>query len=87
MEKIRENKNVMVDLSQTSYLDEKTTRLAVEYLGAERCLFGTDGPYGVHGGDGLFDYGYIKERIEKLFPEQGVQNRLLCGNFMKITGI
>ena len=86
-EKIRGNKNVAVDLSQTSYLDEKTTRLAVEYLGVERCLFGTDGPYGVHGGDGLFDYGYIKRRIGKLFPDQGVQNRLLCGNFMEITGI
>lgn len=85
--KIRESKNVTVDLSQTSYLDEKTTRLVVEYLGAERCLFGTDGPYGVHGGDGLFDYGYIKRRIEKIFPEQGVRNRLLCGNFVKITGI
>jgi hypothetical protein len=85
--KIRANKNLTVDLSQTSYLDEKTTRLAVEYLGAERCLFGTDGPYGVHGGDGLFDYGYIKRRIEKLFPGQKAQNRLLGRNFIELTGI
>ncbi|MDF1590366.1 MAG: amidohydrolase family protein [Desulfobacterales bacterium] len=85
--KIRENKQVTVDLSQTSFLNEKTTRLAIETLGTERCLFGTDGPYGVHGGDGLFDYGFIKRRIEKLFPDKGIQNRLLGGNFMESVGI
>ena len=82
---ISENKNVSVDLSQTSYLNEKTTCQAIETIGAERCLFGTDGPYGVHGGDGLFDYGFIKRRIERLFPDQRIQSRLLGGNFLEIT--
>jgi predicted TIM-barrel fold metal-dependent hydrolase len=82
--KIKNNKNVYVDLSQTSYLNDRTTRQAVEYLGVERCLFGTDGPYGVHGNDHLFDYSFIKRRIEKLFPDREIQKKLLGENFLKL---
>lgn len=85
--KIKNNRNVYVDLSQTSYLNERTTWQAVEYLGGEKCLFGTDGPYGVHGDDDLFDYSFIKRRIEKLFPDKGVQKRLLGENFSELIGI
>lgn len=85
--KIKNNKNVYVDLSQTSYLNDRTTWEAIEYLGVERCLFGTDGPYGVHGDDALFDYSFIKRRIERLFPDKGIQKRLLGVNFMEFIGI
>ncbi len=84
--KIKNNTNIYVDLSQSSYLNEKTTRQAVELLGAEKCLFGTDGPYGHHEDDGLFDYGFIKKRIEKLFPEKRIQQKILGKNFLKIIG-
>jgi predicted TIM-barrel fold metal-dependent hydrolase len=83
-EKIRRSKNIYVDLSQTSYLDDRTTSQAVDYLGAERCLFGTDGPYGVHGKDHRFDYAFIKRRIERLFPDQDIQKRLLGENFREL---
>ena len=86
-EKTKNNRNVYIDLSQSSYLNEKTTWQAIKYLGIEKCLFGTDGPYGVHGDDDLFDYGFIKRRIEKLFPDKGIQNRLLGENFLELTGI
>ena len=86
-EKIKNNRNVYVDLSQTSYLNDKTTWRVIEYLGFEKCLFGTDGPYGLHGDDDLFDYAFIKRRIEKLFPDKGIQNRLLGENFLELTGI
>ena len=82
--KIKNNKNVYVDLSQTSYLNDRTTRLAVEYLGAARCLFGTDGPYGVYGDDHLFDYSFIKRRIERLFPDEKTQKMLLGESFLKL---
>jgi predicted TIM-barrel fold metal-dependent hydrolase len=49
--KIKTRKNVYLDLSQTSYTSEKATREAVDYLGVDRLLFGTDGPYGFHGTD------------------------------------
>jgi predicted TIM-barrel fold metal-dependent hydrolase len=85
--KIKNNKNVYVDLSQTSYLNDRTTRQAIEYLGAERCLFGTDGPYGVHGDDDLFDYSFIKRRIERLFPDKEIQKKLLGENFLELIQI
>jgi len=84
---IRDRKNIFVDLSQTTYVGEKTTLQAVKYLGVERCLFGTDGPFGFHGKDGKFDYGFIKRRIERLFPDEGVQRRLLGENFAGLAGI
>lgn len=84
---IRDKKNVFVDLSQTTYVGEGTTRAAVKYLGAERCLFGTDGPFGFHGKDGKFDYGFLKRRIEKLFPDRGVQRRLMEENFAELAGV
>lgn len=83
-QRIKSNNNVYVDLSQTSYLDDRTTRQAVKYLGVERCLFGTDGPYGVHGDDGAFDYAFIKKRIERLFPDMDDQRKLLGLNFFKL---
>ena len=83
-ENIKKKNNVYVDLSQTSYLNDRTTRLAVEYLGVGRCLFGTDGPYGVHGDDGLFDYSFIKRRIERLFPDKNAQQKLLGENFIQL---
>jgi predicted TIM-barrel fold metal-dependent hydrolase len=84
---IRDRRNVFVDLSQTTYVGEKTLKQAVEYLGAERCLFGTDGPFGFHGADGKFDYGLIKRRIEKLFSDTGVRRRLLGLNFAELAEV
>ena len=85
--KIKNNKNVYVDLSQTSYLNDRTTWQAIEYLGVERCLFGSDGPYGVHGDDDLFDYSFIKRRIERLFPDKEIQKKLLGENFLELIHI
>lgn len=85
--KIKNNKNVYVDLSQTSYLNDRTTWQAIEYLGVERCLFGTDGPYGVHGDDDLFDYSFIKRRIERLFTDKEIQKKLLGENFLELIHI
>jgi predicted TIM-barrel fold metal-dependent hydrolase len=84
---IRERKNVYVDLSATAYVGEKIARDVVDYLGAGRCFYGTDGPYGPHTADGKFDYGYLKRRIEKLFPEEKTRKLLLGENFAKFAGI
>ncbi|MDD1778332.1 MAG: amidohydrolase family protein [Candidatus Helarchaeota archaeon] len=81
---IKDNPNIFIDLSQTVYVDETITRHAVKMLGAERCLFGTDGPYGSPGAQGEFDLGLIKRRIEKLFPEENVQAKLLGENLQNL---
>jgi predicted TIM-barrel fold metal-dependent hydrolase len=57
----------------------------MKYLGVDRILFGTDGPYGFHGKHG-YDYGFIKRRIERLFPDTLIQARLLGDNFAELTG-
>ena len=83
-ELIKNRANVYVDLSADAYVDDKTTQSAVDFLGVERCLFGTDGPYGTTGADGFFDNGFIKLRIERLFPDYGIQKRLLGDNFREL---
>lgn len=83
---ILDRKNVWLDLSQTSYVGENATRRAVSYLGPGRLLFGTDGPYGFHDRDGRYDYGFIKRRIERLFPQAETRNLLLGDNFAALTG-
>lgn len=77
-------KNAMVDLSADAYVNGTTTRQVVEFLGVERCLFGSDGPYGNKAADGYFDNGFIKRRIEALFPDKGIQTRLLRSNFLGV---
>lgn len=84
---VKDNKNVFFDLSQTSYVSEKATVESVAYLGPERLFFGTDGPYGFHDAAGRYDYGFIKRRIERIFPDEGVRRRLLGENFAEIAGV
>ena len=87
LRRIKDRRNIYVDLSQTSYVSATLTRRAVEILGVERCLFGTDGPYGFPAADGKFDFGYLKARLERLFPDAGVRRRLLGENFVALAGL
>lgn len=54
-----------VDLS-SPYINERLARAAVAAMGPERCLYGTDAPYGFHGSDGSYDYGEIRAWVERL---------------------
>jgi len=85
--RIKGRRNVFLDLSQTSYTSERATRDAAAFLGPERLFFGTDGPYGFHGPDGRYDYGFIKRRIERMFPDTGIRSRLLGDNFAEVAGL
>lgn len=84
---IRSRTNVFVDLSQTSYVGEGILAKAVEALGPDRCVFGTDGPFGFHGDDHTFDMGLIKTRIEQAFPDSRIRKMLLGENFMQVANI
>lgn len=83
---IKDRKNIFVDLSSTVYVDPAIMKKASDYLGIERCLFGTDGPFGSHGVNNNFDLGVIKKRIEYLFKDQGKRKRVLGENFMECIG-
>ena len=85
--KIKPLKNVYMDLSQTTYTSGKATRQAVDMFGAERLFFGTDGPFGFHGPDHQYDYGFIKRRIEGMFADVIIREKLLGGSFAKVVGL
>jgi len=84
---IKQYSNIYVDCSADAYVNEKATRQVVEFLGVERCLYGSDGPYGQVADDGVFDNGKIKSRIEALFPDSGIQKKLLGANFIELAGL
>jgi predicted TIM-barrel fold metal-dependent hydrolase len=83
--KIKSDKSIFVDLSANQLVSAAVTREVADYLGPERCVFGTDGPFGRRLPDGTMDYGYLKRRIESLFPDTGVQKRIFCDNFLELT--
>jgi len=85
--KIKPLENVYMDLSQTSYTSESTTRKAVEMFGADRLFFGTDGPFGFHGPDHQYDYGFIKRRIDGMFADVRVRAKLLGGSFARVASV
>lgn len=85
--KVRKNPNLYVDLSQTSYVNEKTIEQAVQFLGAEKCLFGTDGPFGIQKKDGSLDYGLIQKRIQRQITHPSLKKRVLGENFRELSGL
>jgi len=85
--KIKPLKNVYMDLSQTTYTSDKATLKTVDMFCADRLFFGTDGPFGFHGADHQYDYGFIKRRIERMFPDSRVKERLLGRSFADAVGL
>jgi len=79
--------NVYVDLSQTSYINKQTIQDVVNILGWQRCLFGTDGPYGSRDTNGLFSFDLIKSQIESLFLDLDCQQGILGENFKHLAQI
>jgi hypothetical protein len=56
-------------------------------FGADRLFFGTDGPFGFHGSDHQYDYGFIKRRIEGMFADVKIREKLLGGSFANVVGL
>jgi uncharacterized protein len=79
----RDHRNLYVDLS-SPYLDEAVARHAVAALGPERCLYGTDAPYGFPDPDHSYDYGRIRGWVERLPVSTTERERVLGGNFLEI---
>ncbi len=75
--------NLFVDLS-SPYIDERLARRAVEVLGPERCLYGTDSPFGFHDADGSYDYGAIRRWVERMPVSSAGMERIFAGNFLEI---
>lgn len=76
-------RNLYVDLS-SPYIDESLARRAVSALGEDRCVYGTDAPYGFHEQDGSYDYSKIKGWVFDMpLSSRGVE-RVLSTNFLEL---
>jgi predicted TIM-barrel fold metal-dependent hydrolase len=78
-----EHPNLYVDLS-SPYIDEKLARAAVAAMGPERCLYGTDAPYGFHEADESYDYGEIKGWVERMPVSSAARDGIFGGTFRAI---
>jgi predicted TIM-barrel fold metal-dependent hydrolase len=81
---IRDKDNVFVDLS-SPYLDEPLRLSAINALGARKCLYGTDGPYGYPDTDGLYHHGRILDEITRMPISDEDKKRILGENVREIT--
>ncbi len=81
----RGKKNVYVDLSSTAYVDPVIASMAVEKAGAEKCVFGSDGPYFHHKDDRL-DLAPHLDMISRLSLPKDKEDGIMSGNFREITG-
>jgi predicted TIM-barrel fold metal-dependent hydrolase len=82
---IARNPSLFVDVS-SPYLSERLVRRAVDAVGPDRALFGTDAPYGFHEPDGSYDYGHVRGWVERLPLRSGEIDRVLGGNVVRLLG-
>ena len=75
--------NLYVDLS-SPYINEKLARATVRAMGPDRCLYGTDAPYGFPLDDGSYDYGEIRRWIERLPVSSEEQDRIMGQTFARL---
>jgi predicted TIM-barrel fold metal-dependent hydrolase len=76
--------NLFVDLS-SPYLDESLRLAVLKTLGAQKCLYGSDGPYGYpDDSDGLYDHGAILGEIMRAPLSDSDKELILNGNFKAI---
>jgi predicted TIM-barrel fold metal-dependent hydrolase len=76
----KDKDGVYVDLSGPGYLDKKFIAEAVGFLGADKCLYGTDGPYGEQSPGDDFDYGRRKGWIESLHLSDSELEKIFSTN-------
>lgn len=83
---ISELDNIFLDLSGPGFVDKKIMEAAVETIGAERCLFGTDGPYWGNKNRPL-NQGLLIKKIKEVFPKENVHKKILGANFAKLVNL
>lgn len=75
-------KNVYIDLS-SDYLNRDIAVMAVKAMGYQKCLYGTDGPYGMSKG-GSYDYSRIKRMIEQMALSEHQKEAILGDTFSNL---
>jgi predicted TIM-barrel fold metal-dependent hydrolase len=82
----KEKQNVYIDFS-CSLLDTAILAQAVKALGPEKCLYGSDSPYGYPGADGSHDYSRVLNNIMKMPIPDRDKDKILGENFRELAGI
>ena len=78
--------NAYMDLS-SAHLSERFVRRAVAFAGPEKCLYGTDSPYGFLTSDGSYDYGRVKGWIDRLPVSERDRDLILGENFLDMINV
>lgn len=78
---LREQPNAYIDLS-SPHLSEPFVRRAVQFVGPEKCLYGTDSPYGFSLPGGSYDYGRVKGWIGRLAVSERDRGRIFGENLL-----
>ncbi|MFP3980100.1 MAG: amidohydrolase family protein [Desulfobacterales bacterium] len=83
---IKDRDNLYVDLS-SPYLNKPLRLNALHALGPEKCMYGTDGPFGYPAEDGKYDHGAILSEIRQFPISFADQEKILEKNFMAAAGL
>jgi predicted TIM-barrel fold metal-dependent hydrolase len=75
----KKKENIFVDLSSSIYMYDKILSGVIETLGAEKCLYGTDGPYA------NATQGRMLRRISRLKLSAHEQDKILGKNFLELV--
>lgn len=67
---IAQRKNIFTDISSGCYVDAKIARRAVDTLGADRVLYGSDGPHGALREDKKFDMQQELDFVKALLTHE-----------------
>lgn len=83
---IKDRDNLYVDLS-SPYLNNPLRLEALQALGPEKCMYGTDGPFGYPAEDGKYDHGAILSEIRQFPISFADQEKITGKNFMAAAGV
>ncbi len=82
-EYVRSKDNAYIDLSAPAYVDVKIATRALASAGADKCLFGSDGPY-FHHENGQYDYGECLSILKATGLAKQEMEQVGGRNFLKV---
>lgn len=82
-ERARKHPNVYMDISGP-YLSGGIVRTAVKAVGADKLIYGTDGPYGLRNKGGGWTYSQSKAWVEDLPISQADKEKIFSGNLLRL---
>lgn len=83
---ILEKKNLYVDIS-SPHLNRGFVHKVIQVLGAEKCLYGTDSPYGFLDKTRDYDYSVVKNWVETASISSGEKEKILGKNFLELIHV